>query len=194
MSAERRLKSSERPPTARVFFALWPPAEAAAQLADVANGLAAQWGGRPTRAETIHLTLAFLGEVAVAELPALCALARGISGRSFAIRLGHFGYWPKNQLLWAGCAAVPDELVDLQSRLQAALGGKGYRTRPPGQGFTPHVSLVRKMRCAPNEGRISELAMPENLLWPCQHFVLVSSVLTPEGPNYRILEAFPLSA
>jgi 2'-5' RNA ligase len=25
-------------------------------------------------------------------------------------------------------------------------------------------------------------------------FVLVSSVLTPEGPNYRIIEAFPLSA
>jgi 2'-5' RNA ligase len=36
--------------------------------------------------------------------------------------------------------------------------------------------------------------MPEHLLWPCPRFVLVSSVLTPEGPNYRIIEAFPLSA
>lgn len=160
----------------------------------MANRLAAQWGGRPTRAETVHLTLAFLGEVAVAELPALCALGRSIPGRSFIMRVAHFGYWPKNQLLWAGCAAVPDELGDLQSRLQAALGEKGYRTRLPGQVFTPHVSLVRRMPCAPKEGRVSELPMPENLLWPCQRFVLVSSVLTPEGPNYRIIEAFPFSA
>lgn len=194
MPAEHQPKISERPPTARVFFALWPPADEAARLAELARHLAAQWGGRPTRAETIHLTLAFIGEVTVAELPALCALARGIPGRSFSMRLAHFGYWPKNQLLWAGCAAVPDELGDLQSRLQAALGEKGYRTGPPGQGFTPHVSLVRRMRCAPQEGRVSELPMPETLLWPCQRFVLVSSVLTPEGPNYRIIEAFPFSA
>jgi len=194
VSAEHQPKISERPPTARVFFALWPPADEAARLAELARRLAAQWGGRPTRAETVHLTLAFLGEVAVAELPALCALARGIPGHSFSMRLAHFGYWPKNQLLWAGCAAVPDELGDLQSRMQAALGEKGYRTGPPGQGFTPHVSLVRRMRSAPQEGRISELPMPESLLWPCQRFVLVSSVLTPEGPNYRIIEAFPFSA
>ena len=117
----------------RLFFAIELPPAVRKQIVQWRATHFPEDAGRPVAADNLHLTLAFLGEVAVAELPALRALARGISGRSFAIRLGHFGYWPKNQLLWAGCAAVPDELVDLQSRLQARLGGKGYRTRQIGR-------------------------------------------------------------
>ena len=52
-----------------------------------------------------------------------------------------------------------------------------------------HMSVGDDCACG-----LDELPMPEHLLWPCPRFVLVSSVLTPEGPNYRIIEAFPLSA
>lgn len=48
----------------RLFFALWPSPAAAERLASAATDAAARLGGRPTRLETLHLTLAFLGEVA----------------------------------------------------------------------------------------------------------------------------------
>jgi len=46
----------------RLFFALWPPREAARALADWAGEVARESGGRATAEEKIHLTLAFLGE------------------------------------------------------------------------------------------------------------------------------------
>ena len=45
----------------RYFFALWPEAGAASELARVAVALAGLVGGRPVPLERIHLTLAFLG-------------------------------------------------------------------------------------------------------------------------------------
>ena len=47
----------------RLFFALWPPEDLSRALADGAEALARRFGGKPARRETIHLTLAFLGEV-----------------------------------------------------------------------------------------------------------------------------------
>jgi len=47
----------------RLFFALWPPTAAAEQLTDIANSISKQLGGKPTRQDTVHLTLAFLADV-----------------------------------------------------------------------------------------------------------------------------------
>ncbi len=47
----------------RLFFALWPDEAVRAQLAHWARELHAVCGGRPTRPENLHVTLAFLGNV-----------------------------------------------------------------------------------------------------------------------------------
>ena len=60
----------------RLFFALWPAREMADALTDWAAPIAGQSGGRLTRAETIHMTLAFLGNVPDSSLPRACAAAR----------------------------------------------------------------------------------------------------------------------
>jgi len=46
-----------------MFFALWPDDAVRAQLAHWSRELHAVCGGRPTRVENLHLTLAFLGGV-----------------------------------------------------------------------------------------------------------------------------------
>ena len=61
--------------TARVFFAIWPDAAAQKRLAELAEQLEAVCDGRKVRAENIHLTLVFLGEVSVDRLDALCQAA-----------------------------------------------------------------------------------------------------------------------
>ena len=46
----------------RLFFALWPPPDTAQALANWAEEVARDVGGKPVAAEKIHLTLAFLGD------------------------------------------------------------------------------------------------------------------------------------
>ena len=69
----------------RLFFALWPSLTAAEKLAATATEAARRIGGRATRRETLHLTLAFLGEVADEHVPHLCGLATGLSAPAFRL-------------------------------------------------------------------------------------------------------------
>ena len=47
----------------RLFFALWPDADAVAQLADIAGKLTLEGPVRLVKPGNYHVTLAFLGEV-----------------------------------------------------------------------------------------------------------------------------------
>lgn len=178
---------AERPATARVFFALWPPVALAEQLAATARSAAGQFGGRPTRQETIHLTLAFLGEVAVSRLPEIVRIARHIEAAGFDLQIDHLAFWAHKRLLWAGCSAVPPALRQLVDDLQRNLAPAGYPLATGGHAFTPHLSLVRKV---PVAGALPvPLAVP---CWPCRSFVLVRSQSSSLGADYRVIDEFPL--
>ena len=85
---------------ARLFFAVWPDAAAAARLEALAREVALVTGGRPQPREKIHLTLAFLGEVAEERIGAACAAAPG--GESLAIRLDCVGSFRRARSREAG--------------------------------------------------------------------------------------------
>lgn len=176
---------------ARLFFALWPPPELAGRLAEVAHAAAGKLGGRPTRPETIHLTLAFLGDTAVSRLPELHSLAMRIQAPSFVMVIDRLGYWRHNRLFWAGCTEIPGQLADLHGRLQLALAESGFPGDPPSRGFTPHVTLLRKVPAAANNAG-PEFPIVESLSWPCDRFVLVQSQPASGGHLYRVLGEYPL--
>ena len=67
--------NTTRQAVARLFFALWPAPEVRDALAAIARGLQAKCGGRPTRADRIHLTLFFVGQVARERLVELESVA-----------------------------------------------------------------------------------------------------------------------
>lgn len=168
-----------------------PPEALARALADVARQAAEQQGGRPTRCATIHLTLAFLGDVPVADLPVLVALGERLRGLRFPLRIDRLGYWPNKRLLWAGLSEVPEELRDVQRQLLAALAAAGYRTDPAGRGFAPHLTLVRRL---PPDGAAALVAGGLRPLdWPCSSFALFRSDPGASGPEHTVLREFPLA-
>lgn len=155
--------------------------------------MAGQFGGRPTRRETIHLTLAFLGEIAESRLPELLVIARRIKGAAFDLQIDHLGFWGHNHLLWAGCASAPAALQGLVGDLHDALLPAGFRVDTGGHGFTPHLSLLRRVP-------VARAPLPATLVrpllvsrWACRSFVLVRSLLSSQGPDYRVLGEFPLA-
>ena len=152
----------------RLFFALRPSAATRAALERWALAMHAACGGRRTRTENLHQTLAFLGNVDDADVGSVEAAVDPVAPTSFTLRLDQPGYWKKNRIAWAGCSAVPCGLSDLSAELRAALQDAhiAFDTKP----FAVHITLAREAH--------APAAMPvvEAIDWPIDGFVLVASV------------------
>ena len=169
----------------RLFFALWPPAQAASSLCAWAENAARETRGRVTRAETIHLTLAFLGDIDEARISSLTSAARAATGRAHALPIEQARWWPRNRIVWVGPNEIPVALMELAKDLKNRLLGEGFALES--RAFAAHVTLIRKA----NEPR----ALPPlpALEWPVGEFVLVRSALSREGASYEPIERFALT-
>lgn len=156
----------------RLFFAAWPPPEVAQALARWAREAQRDCGGRATREDLIHLTLAFLGD---ADPAAAAASARAARGKRASFSLEVARYWKHNRIVWVGPEKAPPSLA----ALARALGEP--------REFAAHVTLIRKAH-APR-GALPPLPA---LDWPVAEFALMNSRLDPGGPVYELLERFPL--
>jgi len=176
----------KREPKRRLFFALWPPAETAAALAAWAGEARAATGGRVTRAEAIHLTLAFLGEVSEGRVGAAIRAAKRVRADPQVLPIEQAGYWPHNRILWVGPRETPAALGSLARSLRAELEGEGFtiERRP----FAVHITLIRKAR--------APLVLPAlpTAAWPVREIALVRSVLSSSGSKYEVLQRFPIRA
>lgn len=169
----------------RVFFALWPDAATAAALHARASGLKASCGGRAMRRDTLHLTLAFLGEVEANRLEALQGIARSMHIERFTLALDRIGSWHGNRVLWCGPSRSPAALDELARALAERLAAAGFALEA--RGFSPHVTLVRNAQRAP----VAQQA--DAIHWPVASFVLVASERTARGAAYRVLARWPLA-
>jgi len=110
----------------RLFFALWPPAPAARSLCDWAEEAARETRGRVARAETIHLTLAFLGEVEEKRLITAIEAARGVGGRAHSLPIEQARWWKHNRIVWVGPNGTPGPLASLEGELRENLLESGF--------------------------------------------------------------------
>lgn len=188
MATESDLQSNEGAST-RVFFALWPAPALADQLAGIAGEMAGRFGGKPTRADTVHLTLAFLGDVPTLRLPELVALPPPGDVRPFPLWLDRLGIWQHNRLLWMGCSESPP-LLNLVGGLRRQLAEAGFAVRDPTRPFFPHLTLVRKLPAGIAPWRHE---LPAAIDWQCAEYRLVASTLSAAGSSYRTLARYRLS-
>lgn len=188
MRPDGRPSGPRRPEQARVFFALWPDDRGRAALHRAALDGAKRFGGRPMRADTLHLTLAFIGDVPVDRLPALRAAADRVDSAAFDMTMDSVGFWAHNRILWAGSRQGCAGLAALAKGLQQSLLAAGWATGDKaGRDFAPHVTLVRKVEAVPRE-----LPGLVPLVWRCERFVLVRSRLSSSGSAYETLGHWPL--
>ena len=166
----------------RLFFALWPDDEVRAELERWSRELHALWGGRPTRPENLHVTLAFLGKVDEARVAEVERAASEVAPRAVSLVLDQPGYWTHNRIAWAGASVVPPTLEALVSELRGALAKSQIRF--DAKSFVSHVTLLRDAR--------EPAAMPAlaPIEWRLDGFALVQSVTLPRGSRYEIRKSW----
>ena len=164
----------------RLFFALWPPADAARALAQWAGSAQRDTGGKVTVEEKIHLTLAFLGEADAAKA---AAAARRVTGTKHELPIEQARCWRENNIVWAGPREMPAALKALHESLSLELYREEFILER--RAFAAHVTLLRKARAA-------NLPPLPAVHWPVAEFILVRSSLSSRGSTYEPLARFRL--
>src|SRR5690348_10973824 len=112
-----------QPVGARLFFALCPDQGVGDSIYKATRNVVQASGGRPTAREHLHITLAFLGNVATELEARVAALATDtaaeVAAAPFSFDLDEIGYWPGSQVLWYGCRQPPDTLRELAMQLRS---------------------------------------------------------------------------
>jgi 2'-5' RNA ligase len=177
------MKDTEKEPMLRLFFALWPNDAERTAMTSWQAPLHELCGGRVMRAETLHATVVFLGEVGESRLEALRLAAQEAKFQPFELRLTKARYWGHNHIVYAAPETVPLQLAELVGGLENSLGKHHFHfeQRP----YKPHVSLLRNAKWD------DELLPPMPAVrWCCNEFVLVQSLSDANGPVYRLLAHF----
>ncbi|GGP18063.1 RNA 2',3'-cyclic phosphodiesterase [Silvimonas iriomotensis] len=171
--------------TARLFIGLTPPPAVRQQLVAVRDRLHAVAGGKPVAQANLHLTLAFLGQTPVARVEELASLIDQCGFMPMTLQLASVGSFSRANVTWAGPAERHMMLDGLAARLHQSL--QQHHFSVDAQGFSAHVTLLRKVACPPQ-------TLTPAIIWRASQLSLYESRSTPDGVEYHILHRVISSA
>jgi RNA 2',3'-cyclic 3'-phosphodiesterase len=182
----------------RCFVAVLLPEQMRARLGSVCAELRGQTPGLSwVKADNLHLTLRFLGEVEPMMLGHVRAAVTDAAAAvpPFTVSLGGLGGFPQGRgprVLWAGVSTGGDEMTALHRALEAALAARGIPRE--GRSFHPHVTLARVRDARGADGLASALgAGPSFGEVRVSALHLMRSELDPRGARHTVLAEAPLT-
>lgn len=169
----------------RLFFALWPDAPTQHSWHRGLAPCLSPLGGRAIPAANLHLTLAFLGDVAGNRINEIIRLGDDLPVDIITLRFDHVECWMSAGLACLRPAEVPAALTRLAEQLNTGLQLSGFAVES--RNFKPHVTLVRHIA----------VVGPSIPVWPVVEWrvpvmALVRSRLTPEGSEYAVMHEWDL--
>ena len=177
----------------RLFIGIPVPEGLGRRIAILNGGIpGAAW----VPAESMHLTLRFIGEVDRATAEDIDDALIGVQAPSFDLHLqgvGTFGQGAKARSLWVGLVAS-QPLDFLQAKIESAVVRAGQP--PEGRKFSPHITLARLKHADPT--RLKNFIEGNNLFragpWTVESFTLFESNQGKGGAVYTPLADYPLRA
>lgn len=144
-------------------------------------------GGSEMRADTLHSTLVFMGEVEACQLEALQLAAQEVASGAFEVGFDVARYWGHNHIVYAAPHQASPALFKLVSALEQSL--RKHHFRFESREFKPHVTLLRHSKWS--DAPLSDMAA---VRWKANEFVLVRSLSDENGAHYEVLSRFALRA
>jgi 2'-5' RNA ligase len=175
-----------------------------AEFVDRLRGFApdARW----VSAESLHLTLKFVGAWPAERLDELKHALSAVRGEAAALTFAGTGFFPtakSARVFWIGIQVGP-ELASLAGQIDSATSTLGVESEK--RAFTPHLTLARTgsgrpQRLASNRSnasfrglqeKLAEMPAPAFGTMTAREFFLYESNLSPKGAVYTKLQSFPL--
>ncbi|WP_106154343.1 RNA 2',3'-cyclic phosphodiesterase [Marinilabilia salmonicolor] len=152
---------------------------------------------RWTRPAQWHITVKFIGDFSVSEIPELAGkhrngFSQNAGGQMVVEGAGFFGSLRSPKVLWAG-VEKSDWLGGLNKIAENVCREAGIPISP--KAFNPHLTLARIRNIKSPERLINEVEAHENTRWcqqQVQEVILYKSELTQDGPVYSVLDRFEL--
>ena len=149
------------------------------------------------RAENLHVTLKFLGEVAPDRLEEIVRALRSVPAAGpVALKFQGVGFFPNERrprVFWAAMDAKAN-LLGLAAGIEASLGAIGVPREE--REFTPHLTLARSKQgtISPElHDAIKKYSVRQFGAMDASTFQLIESKIKSTGPEYTTLESFPLA-
>ena len=163
-------------------------------------GAIAESGVRWAPFEQLHLTLEFLGNVAIEDVPSLetalndVALVHPAFDLS-AERIGAFSSIRNPRVIWAGIEGDVGAVKGLQAEVKTAV--RPFVAEQETRAYKPHVTLGRVRPAKPRELRQVSDALASAVdrtfgAWRVEEFALMQSKLSPHGSQHSTLATFRL--
>jgi len=157
-------------------------------------------------AESLHITLKFIGEQPDQKLDSIKTALAGIHSLPTDLNFRGYGFFPtarSARVFWIGVDA-DERLAQLASLVEQALEPFGIKREA--HGFSPHLTLARGKSAAPQprhdvrpnrnfqhlQEKLDALPTPEFGTMTAREFFLYQSKLSPAGSQYTKLQRFPL--
>ncbi len=183
----------------RAFIAIELPEAILAELSQVEARLKPQMPHdtiRWVKADSIHLTLKFLGQVPSDQLDLIISSLRTAAAMHAPIPLevkdaGCFPNIHRPRVVWVGVHESSHRLHALQRAVENAISPLGYPTEI--RDFTPHLTLGRLARDVrpADQKRIGDVVQAANVgslgKWDVKQVALIKSDLKPSGAEYAVL-------
>lgn len=160
-----------------------------------AEGAAAKW----VEPENLHLTLLFLGEVDMREIPNVCREVERAAAecRPFAMTLAGTGAFPSPRhprILIVHVTEGADEIIELHDKIESRLLELGSYRRED-RPFKPHLTIGRVRGKQEGDGMSAAIRKFES--WEggqsqVGEVLVMGSELRSEGPKYIVLGRAPL--
>lgn len=169
----------------RLFFALWPtPATQKSWHHDLGPWLD-PFGGHRVPAANLHLTVAFLGEIAGDRMNDLIRLGDDLPTDAITLRFDRIESWKNARVACLRPTQSPVALERLAGQLATGLRMAGVVLES--RHFKPHVTLARQTTIP-----AASLPVWPVLEWQVPALALVRSRLSPAGSEYAVLHEWPL--
>ena len=173
----------------RCFIGIDLSVEATKEIERLQRIIKPHYGGKTTVGENLHLTLKFLGEIEDGTLNEAKKKLSTIEHQSFELTLNELEVFSQQliKMVWVKVSTVP---------LQPVIDNYLKNIFEPEHRFMGHITIARVKKIEDKQSffKLINNTTINKIIFTVREFYLKESILTNEGPIYKVINKYCLKS